>query len=309
MISVLSAPTNLGLRPPQETSVPGTAKAPEALREAGLYSRLHEQGAEDAGVVIAARYVDDWVAGSGRVRNQDALVDYARRLAARVGALVDRGRAPLILGGDCSVLVGAGIALSRRGRYGLVHIDGHTDFRHPGSSSQFASVAGEDLAAVVGLHLPALSDIEGRSPYFAPRDVVQVGCRDDDTGLSEAAELLSAVIPASQFLRDPAAALDRIRRTITSENLDGYWLHVDVDVLDPAFMPAVDSPDPGGLDPDQLTQLLAELAKGAVGAEVCIFDPDLDLDGRYARLLTDVIVNGLGKLGEGCRVEDGARGR
>jgi arginase len=26
----------------------------------------------------------------------------------------------------------------------------------------------------------------------------------------------------------------------------GYWIHVDVDVLDPTFMPAVDSPDAGG---------------------------------------------------------------
>ena len=34
MIALLSAPSNLGLRPPQPGSVPGTAKAPEALREA-----------------------------------------------------------------------------------------------------------------------------------------------------------------------------------------------------------------------------------------------------------------------------------
>ncbi len=51
-----------------------------------------------------------------------------------------------MLGGDCSLLIGAGRALSARGRYGLVHLDGHTDFRHPGNSAECRSLAGEDLA-------------------------------------------------------------------------------------------------------------------------------------------------------------------
>lgn len=297
MISVLAAPTNLGLRPPQKTSVPGCAKAPEALREAGLYSLLLRDGALDAGVVIAGRYVDDWIAGSGRVRNQDALVDHAIRLADRIDAIIDGGRAPLVLGGDCSVLIGSGVALSRRGRYGLVHIDGHTDFRHPGNSDRCASVAGEDLAAVVGLHLPAVSDIEGLSPYFAPEHVVHVGCRDDDEELDEAQEVLATVVPASQWISDPALALRMIKETLATEALDGYWLHVDVDVLDPSIMPAVDSPDPGGLDRGQLTMLLSDLAAEAVGADVCIFDPDLDPGGGYAKLVADTIANGLGGLG------------
>jgi hypothetical protein len=63
-------------------------------------------------VVLPGRYVDDWSASlaAGRVRNQKALVDHATRLAARIGSLLDCGAAPLILGGDCSVLVGVGVA-------------------------------------------------------------------------------------------------------------------------------------------------------------------------------------------------------
>jgi arginase len=55
--------------------------------------------------------------------------------------------------------------------------------------------------------------------------------------------------------------------------LAGYWLHVDVDVLDPSVMPAVDSPDPGGLSADQLAALLDVLAPGAAGAQVTVFRP------------------------------------
>lgn len=77
----------------------------------------------------------------------------------------------------------------------------------------------------------------------------------------------------------------------------GYWLHLDVDVLDSIFMPAVDSPDPGGLDPEQLVELLKALAPGAIGGQVTVFDPDLDPDGRYATLLTEIIAVGMADLG------------
>jgi arginase len=55
VIALVAAPTNLGLRPPQPSSVPGCAKAPEALREAGLHARLVAAGAIDAGVVLPGR--------------------------------------------------------------------------------------------------------------------------------------------------------------------------------------------------------------------------------------------------------------
>ena len=55
---------------------------------------------------------------------------------------------------------------------------------------------------------------------------------------------------------------------------------IDVDVLDPSVLPAVDSPDPGGLFPDELVALLQSLAPSAIGASVTVFDPDLDPDAR-----------------------------
>ncbi len=298
VIAVVSAPTNLGLRPPQPGSVPGCAKAPEALRAAGLYARLFDAGAVDSGVVLPGRYVDDGDPTAGRVRNQDGLVDHAYRLAARLENVLVAGQAPLVLGGDCSLLVGAGLALARRGRHGLVHVDGHTDFRHPGNSEVCLSLAGEDLAAAVGRHWPAVADLDRRGPYFAARDVVHVGCREDDEHLQETSEILGAVIPAQQVRRAGVQqAVRRARDVVGAAHLRGYWLHVDVDVLDPRYLPAVDSPDPGGLDPDELTELLTALAPGAIGAQVTVFDPDLDPDGRCARLLTDILSTGLRELG------------
>jgi arginase len=295
-IGLLSAPSNLVLRPPAPTSVPGCAKAPEALREAGLHRRLAELGAEERGVVLPGRYADDATLGS--LRNQVAIIEHARRLAERIDLLRAGGLAPLVLGGDCSILVAAGLSLRRApGRYGLVHLDGHTDFRHPGNSAQCASLAGEDLAAAVGLHWPAIADIDGLSPYFSPVDTAHAGCRDDDEQIREATVVLGAVLPVSQIRHQGVEqAARRILDVADCAGLDGYWIHLDVDILDPGVMPAVDSPDPGGLSAAELTGLLAALAPGAVGAQVTVFDPDLDPDGSHARLLTDILITGLAPL-------------
>jgi len=265
------------------------------MREAGLHARLEALGAADAGVVLPGRYLDDARAGLARSRNQDAVLDHAGRLAARIGEQLDAGRAPLVLGGDCSLLIGAGQALRSRGRYGLVHLDGHTDFRHPGNSAECFSLAGEDLAAAVGLHWPAIT---GGRPFFAPADTVHAGCRADDEHLAEASGVIAQVIPAGRIREDGAATATAILATVAAAGLDGYWLHLDVDILDPAAMPAVDSPAPDGLTPAELTGLLAALAPGAAGAEVTVFDPDLDPGGRYAALLTGILVGGLGRLGQ-----------
>ncbi|MDN3352319.1 arginase family protein [Actinomadura sp. DC4] len=294
-IGLLSAPTNLGLRPPAQTSVPGCAKAPEALREAGLHRRLAELGAQERGVVLPGRYADE--AKPGELRNQLAIVEHARRLADRIGGLRADGLAPLVLGGDCSILVAAGLALRRTGRHGLVHLDGHTDFRHPGNSELCASLAGEDLAAAVGRHWPAVADLDGLAPYFDPADVVHAGCRDYDEELQETRALLGAVIPASRIRHEGVERAAHRILEVAGEAEGGYWLHLDVDILDPSVMPSVDSPDPDGLDPDELTGLLTALAPRAIGAQVTVFDPDLDPDGGRARLLADILVAGLADLG------------
>jgi hypothetical protein len=60
----------------------------------------------------------------------------------------------------------AGLALRRTpGRYGLVYLDGHTDFRNPGNSDLCASLAGRISPPPWGRHWPAIADIDGlRAP-------------------------------------------------------------------------------------------------------------------------------------------------
>ena len=120
-IVVIDAPSNLGLRPPAPGTVPGCYKLAGALREQRIVRRL---GAAEGGVVVPPRYDrGDWREGDG-VFNAAAIARYTRTLADRIERHVRAGEFPVVLGGDCSIQLGATLALRRIGRYGLAAVDG-----------------------------------------------------------------------------------------------------------------------------------------------------------------------------------------
>lgn len=295
-IAVLDAPSNLGLRPPTPTSVPGCAKAPGALRDHGLIGRL---GARDAGCLIPPRYdPGDWRPGDG-VCHARSIAAYSVALADRIGAIMDAGEFPVVLGGDCSILLGSALAAHRLGeavggRIGLVFVDGHSDFRHPGNASYVGAAAGEDLALVTGRGQADLAAIEGRRPYFRDIDVVVLGIRaQDEYRLDlQAAGIVTRPVP---LLRAEGAARSAQWAHEQLADCAGYWVHVDVDVLDPAVMPAVDAPDPGGIAFPELELLLTGLVDTphCLGLELTVFDPDYDPDGTYAAEIVSTLVAGL----------------
>lgn len=300
-IAVLDAPTNLGLRPPTETSVPGCAKAPGALRDHDLIDRL---AARDAGCLTPPRYdPGDWRPGDG-VCHAAAIAGYSRRLADRIGAIIDVGEFPLVLGGDCSVLIGSALAMHRLGeavdgRIGLIYVDGHSDFRHPGNAAYVGAAAGEGLALATGRGQGDLAAIDGRRPYFRDADVAVLGIRSHDEYRLDlqAAGIVHRQVPA---LRTEGAARSAGWARDQLTDCAGYWLHVDADVLDPAVMPAVDAPEPGGIAFTELESLLAGLVSSphCLGMELTVFDPDYDPDGGYAGDLVATLVAGLAAFRE-----------
>ncbi|GAA2521875.1 arginase family protein [Pilimelia columellifera subsp. columellifera] len=296
-IAVLDAPSNLGLRPPTPTSAPGCAKAPGALRDQGLLARLD---ARDAGCLTPPRYdPGDWRPGDGAAQAAQ-IAAYSRRLADRIGAVVDADEFPLVLGGDCSILIGAGLAMHRLGeavggRVGLVFVDGHSDFRHPGNAAYVGAAAGENLALVTGRGQGDLAAIEGRRPYFRDIDVVVLGlrCHDQHRLDLQAAGIVHRLVTELRA-EGPARTAQWAREQVA--DCAGFWLHVDVDVLDPAVMPAVDAPEPGGIAFAELELLLAGLVgtPHCLGMQLTVFDPDYDPDGVHAGEVVGALANGLG---------------
>ncbi|WP_432101959.1 arginase family protein [Streptomyces sp. bgisy091] len=287
---VLDAPSNLGLRPPAPGTVPGCYKLAGALRERRIVQRL---GALEGGVVVPPRYDrGDWREGDG-VFNAAAIGRYTRTLADRIEGHVRAGEFPVVLGGDCSIQLGAALALRRIGRFGLAAIDGSADFRHPGNSDGVGAAGGEELALSTGRGQDDLTDLEGMEPYLRDEDVRLFGMRDGDEDRAELTALKITHATVGEIREwGPAEIARAVVQTLEIDVLDGFWVHLDADVLDPSVMPAVDSPDDGGLMPGELAALLAPLVRSprCVGLNVTIYDPDLDPEGRAGDLLTDLVV-------------------
>ena len=299
-IAILDAPSNLGLRPPTATSVPGCAKAPGALRDHGLVARL---GARDAGCLTPPRFdPGEWRPGDGVSQAAD-IARYSIRLADRIGAIIDADEFPVILGGDCSVALGSTLAMKRLGedrggRIGLVYVDAHSDFRHPGNAPVVGAAAGEALALVTGRGQGDLAGIEQRRPYVRDADVVLIGMRQSDEHRMDLQAGGFNVRTAPDVRVHGANPTAQWARGLLGGCL-GFWVHLDVDVLDPSAMPAVDAPTPGGIGYAELEMLLRGLVGSpeCLGIEFTVFDPDFDVEGVYAQDLVNTLVAGLSAVG------------
>ncbi|MFJ9446159.1 arginase family protein [Kitasatospora sp. NPDC101235] len=290
-VELITAPWNLGLRPPAPGHEPGTWRAPQALRSAGLEARLRP-----ARVVELDRPPYDVEAQPAtRIRNGVTIREHTLRLGEAVREALAASRFPVVLGGDCSILLGCLLGARSEGRCGLVHLDGHSDFRHPGNSdvglSSLGSVAGMDLALATGRGEPLLTEwpAVGR-PLVADEDVVQIGDRESE-------EVPPVVrFTAQEIERIGIAELgEKVVAHWEGRGLERVWLHVDLDVLDERVLPAVDSPGRPGLDFAQLGGLVSTLVGTGrvIGLDVAIYDPELDPHGVYAAPIVECLALGL----------------
>jgi arginase len=271
----------------------GVERAPEVLLGAGLADGL---AARRAGRVEAAGYSAERDSGT-HIMNPQAIRDYSPLLADAVTAVLDAGEFPVVLGGDCSIVLGTMLALRRRGRYGLLYIDGDADFYQPEVNPLGGAASASDLAFATGRGPGVVTDIEGRRPLVRAEDVVVFACRDAADRERRACQPLPEgllVIDRDQVRRVGAAAAAREAvRYLTREGgpEDGFWIHLDADVFDETIMQAVDDPRPGGLAWDEVVSALS-IAVGsghAAGLQVAIYNPDIDADGSNGRGLAATV--------------------
>jgi arginase len=260
------------------------------LREHGLLARLR---AEDSGEILPPPYTNS-IYSKINIRNAPAIRDYSLMLAEGIRRLLDGAFFPVVLGGDCSILVGSALALRRMGCFGLLFIDGHTDLLTP-ESSETGGAAGMDLALATGTGPLLLTSIDGLSPYIRPADVVLLGYRWPSPPSPSIAVPVAPMTALPLGVIRQNGARHAAAKAVERFEHQSFWLHVDVDVLDPVWMPAVDSPDPGGMNPDELFTIVRAAIQSprCVGMEITIYDPTLDPGRLGARLIVDLLSNAL----------------
>lgn len=285
-VSVLEVPFN------SSGTSDGVARMPRALRTAGLYDVLGRHR------VVAATPVAfepaDPVRGPAGLLAERALVSMVGHLSAALAETRAADRWPLVIGGDCAVLLGV---LRSAIASGVLFVDGHED-AWPPRRSPTGEAADSELGIALGLH-PGPPELAPDGDLLDPAHVVVLGPRDRDEladGQIPSIARHVAFVPGEELAgSDIDAIVDReltpLRRRTTR-----WWLHVDLDVLATAALPAVDYPQPGGLTWSQLHRLTAAALAhgGCAGASVVIYNPDLDDGDNAGRIVgyLDELVGG-----------------
>jgi arginase len=245
----------------------GLGAGPDALLAAGLSDLLRAAGVEMTGPHEA--HLDPALQEEGRTAlNIGRLGADTARLVATARR---NGDGALVLAGDDTAAIGvvSGLkqAASAGAAIGVVWIDAHGDFNTPETS--FSGIlAGMPVAILAGLAGPLWRDAAGLTTPVETEHIVLAGTRELDE--KEEALIRSTdvrIVPASELCDGDvfALAIDRLTRRCPQ-----LYLHVDLDVLDPRFVPSASTPSANGLSIEELITAMANVLETGKVAAVAI---------------------------------------
>jgi arginase len=219
--------------------------------------------------------------GSGFHNEIASAFEIHRRVAEAVGAAVSSGKMPLVLSGNCNVAVGttAGLGSSE---CGVVWFDAHGDFNTPNTTTS-GFFDGMGLATLAGLCWDRMAASVPNFRAIAGSNIIHIGGRDvSEAELTLMRQSGVELYPARDLVagnksRGVADALARL-----SKRASAVYLHLDLDVIDPADLRANEFSPPGGLSLTTIVQLLREIRQACRLAAVGIasYDPAQDFERR-----------------------------
>lgn len=264
-------------------------RGPLHAREHGAIERLRASGHDVTESVIEAPASFPTEIGTSFALH--------RALAEGVRTTVDSGAFPLILAGNCGSALGTVSGLragtpNDRSDIGVIWLDAHADYNTPETTTS-GFLDGTSLATLTGQCWHALT---ASIPGFLPvsdAHVVLVGARDLDPA-EETALARSQVgrVEAARMRADGAhAALDEALTTLARRHISRVYLHIDLDVHDPADAQANQYAVPGGLSASTVRDLVTVVADRftIAAAALTAYDPSYDADGRMLKVATELI--------------------
>lgn len=281
-IQIISAPSILGLQSN------GVELLPEKFLENGI--------AEKTGTPYPVQFVP--TLNEQRSNERDPVThclnpvmvhEFSITLGKVVADTVKQDRFALVLGGDCSILIGIMQGLRSTGNYGLVFIDAHADFYEP-EKSQTGEVADMDLAIVTGRGPEILTNIGHMKPYVTDDKVIHIGQRDwEETKKFGSQDIRDTAIKCISLKEINNNSAEEIVKHISRISAEGFWIHFDTDVLNDEINAAVDYRIPGGLSFEQTEGILLHLLNTGriAGMSVTIYNASLDSSGKVGKAITE----------------------
>lgn len=282
-IGLLGVPTN------SAGMIDGVARGPLVLREEDLIDVLRRHAeVYDYGDVSLPDPTPARDAAS-HVIDPGGLGVLVARVRDAVAPILDHAHLPLVIGGDCPLLLGCLAAASAWDPVGLLFVDGHEDAYLPVQSST-GEAADMELAFALGMADASWSpELATLLPLVAPPHVRILGARDAEPLRAEGVVSLRdrvALVDGERLAIDPA----RVTALACASLPDPWWFHLDLDVLSTQALPAVDYPQPGGLGWGELVVVATTaLSAHPCGWDVTIYNPDLDPERIHARRIVRFI--------------------
>ena len=269
------------------TGYKGMGDAPAALRRAGLVSSLGLR--DDLGDVRLPRLKSDL--SEAGAKNFAHFKDCTARIYRAARSI--RADSVFVVGGECSLTPGslAGLGEVFDGKPGMLWMDAHGDFNTP-ESSPSGYIGGMCLAMACGRGSPLGEEIESRRPILAEERLVHLGSRALDPPEVAAFNSSPAKLFTSQQVKKVGAAevAEEAARHLSNRS-DWIACHLDLDVVDPAWVPAVNYPTPEGLTIDETALIIRTLLKtGKMKVvELASYNAANDKGGSSARTVVDLV--------------------
>ena len=203
------------------------------------------------------------------------------RIADAARTLLEGGAVPVVIGGDDSIPIPLFQAFEGRGKFTVLQIDAHIDWRDE----------------VQGIKLGLSSTMRRSSEMGWIERIVQVGARG--TGSARVSDYRDALAAGVRFFFADAVHERGIEPVLAEVPADGnILLTIDCDGLDPAIMPAVIGPAPGGLSYWQAVGLMRGVARKAriAGFDIVEFMPERDEQQRGALAAARLVATAVGLI-------------
>ncbi len=292
-IDIIGVPMDLG------ADRRGVDMGPSAIRYSHLQNKLQEIGytVKDEGN-IEVPIAEMCSITNPKLKYIDCIVPLSRRIAGAVATSMQANNFPLVIGGDHSLSIGSVRGAARNKKIGVIWIDAHADF-NTAETTPSGNIHGMPLAVLAGFGDQSLVQLWDEAiPVIDPAKIAVIGARDLDLGeknnLRNAGVMVMGMEQIDRYgmVSVMEKAIERVNRDV-----DGVYLSLDMDALDPEHAPGVGTPVPAGLTQREThlaCEMLAETGT-LIGMDLVEVNPILDIQNRTAALAVEFALSALGR--------------